>query len=360
MKTNRCNNTDTTTAPAQGTVNNLSSREIAYHALLHVFKKGGYLAQYFKKPNPLAEEIAYGTLRYHLLLEKIMKRLGVKLKVKARLLFLSALYQLEYMNAPAYAVVNETIEIAKRACPYQAALFNATLRRYEKANLPVACAYPEDFVEKMRRAYPSDFEQIFEILCTRFSPFSREIGTDIFHKGVIVENCYVQNPTPYQLMHRLSKNSPRPKKILDMCAAPGGKSLILHELYPDAELYCNEPNPKRAERLKENLERFGVRANFLNCDGCEITGEFDLVVIDAPCSGTGVMHKKPEARLRLDQTSELISLQKRLIAHAKTLSPLVWYLTCSILPEENHTGANSFTQLPTFEGLDGGYCAIIG
>ncbi len=176
----------------------------------------------------------------------------------------------------------------------------------------------------------------------------------------------VQNITQALLLQEATADL-KPKTILDLCAAPGGKLIALADRFPQAQLFAND---LRLKRLRENLETYQVKAQVCEGRGEEYPTDrlFDLVVVDASCSNSGVLGKRPEARWRLDDEhlSQLTQLQEALITHAAELvapGGTLLYMTCSILPEENHPRLDwpktyERTILPHAE-YDGGYaCAI--
>lgn len=135
----------------------------------------------------------------------------------------------------------------------------------------------------------------------------------------------------------------RPHRILDACAAPGGKATLLARRYPEARLMALEQNPKRAERMKENFERRRVKAEVQVAEAAQwLSGggrPFDLILLDAPCSGSGTLQKHPELAW-LGDGLDLRDLQRRqrLLLHAAAdrLAPggLLIYAVCSWLPGE--------------------------
>jgi 16S rRNA (cytosine967-C5)-methyltransferase len=180
-------------------------------------------------------------------------------------------------------------------------------------------------------------------------------------------DCTIQNVTQAQLMQRLAQGvQTAPKRILDLCAAPGGKTLMLRDLYPDAWILANDISAKRLERLHENQRKYGMaqQISCLAASDLQTDQLFDLVVVDAPCSNSGVLHKRPEARWRLDQPNNLQETQRELLTQARRLlapGGVIWYLTCSILSCENQqiTGQPGQLILPNSEGWDGGYAAQV-
>jgi 16S rRNA (cytosine967-C5)-methyltransferase len=131
-------------------------------------------------------------------------------------------------------------------------------------------------------------------------------------------------------------------RILDACAAPGGKTTALALRHPGAELTALEVHPRRVAKLRQTLEQRGLAAKVIQADAAEwlerAEGDFDLILLDAPCSGSGTLAKHPEwPWLVHDDLPRLTGLQRRLLkAAAERLAPggLLIYAVCSWLPEE--------------------------
>ncbi|MGH7127327.1 MAG: RsmB/NOP family class I SAM-dependent RNA methyltransferase, partial [Planctomycetaceae bacterium] len=139
---------------------------------------------------------------------------------------------------------------------------------------------------------------------------------------------------------------PRPgERVLDLCAAPGVKTTHFAERMQDrGEIVATDVSPQRLRRVRENAERLGlgsIRPLALDRDGRDVpAGPFDAVLVDVPCSNTGVLGKRPEARWRLSRNDlrELSALQRRLLTVACNRARAggrVVYSTCSIEPDEN-------------------------
>jgi 16S rRNA (cytosine967-C5)-methyltransferase len=166
-----------------------------------------------------------------------------------------------------------------------------------------------------------------------------------------------------------------PEKILDLCAAPGGKLITLADFFPKAELFANDVSEVRLRKLKENLSKYGISATISCYDAREFPeqDQFDLILVDVPCSNSGVFNKRPEARWRLNPESlkQLSALQFACLEKAsKLLKPggEIWYLTCSILHDENENMIKKACQelslapketpfkiLPNPQNLEGGF-----
>ena len=363
----------------------MNPREIAYNSLL----SERHLKETLPPDAKLAREIAYGTTRMQISLDYLAKECTsnqkLNLKRKERIIVRMAIYQLYFMdNIPPYAAIDETMKLAKKHChPRFSAFLNALLRNFEekKPTLPeknwgLRYSYPQFFIDELVQAYGSkETETILKAgnqpgkTMARIRKTFEMIPVEDVPEASKRRNLYIQNSTPAYLLKELSEHGANPKTILDLCAAPGGKTIALHDLYPYAELFANDPKEKR---LKENLEKYKIEATLTHHRGEEYPKgqKFDLIVIDAPCSNSGVLNKRAEARWRLSEENidQLNSLQKKLITHAKSLlNPRgqIWYITCSILKKENEELVRNFgkpafeeTILPSTDGEDGGYAAI--
>lgn len=138
----------------------------------------------------------------------------------------------------------------------------------------------------------------------------------------------------------------QPRRILDACAGAGGKTLALCDLAPAAELTAVEPAGARLSEARRRARRAGVetrvrwRTESLEDHARAHPGRYDVVLVDAPCSGTGTLRRHPDVALRLEaeQVSDHVASQRRLVASAaQALAPggTLVYATCSVLPEEN-------------------------
>lgn len=178
---------------------------------------------------------------------------------------------------------------------------------------------------------------------------------------------------------------PQPnERILDLCGAPGGKSMHMAQIAPEAQIVVGVLNEKGASRVKENRDRLQVQnlevEGLESADGAFPSGEFDAVLLDVPCSNSGVLNRRPFARHRLNASGqrELTELQARLLRAAlrqasEQSRPIrLVYSTCSILPEENERLISSvLSEFPHFKVVreisaiaassadDGGYAALL-
>ena len=176
------------------------------------------------------------------------------------------------------------------------------------------------------------------------------IGNHPFHHGGAL---YVQEPAAMAPVAALGNR--RFHRILDLCAAPGGKSLQAATLLAeDGVIICNEPDPKRRRILMQNLERMGlISCQVTGFDAREIpeewNGSFDLVICDAPCSGEGMVRKSPEVAEEWSEENVRTSAarQKEILTRAARLvSPhgILLYSTCAWSREENEERVAAFLK----------------
>ncbi len=171
------------------------------------------------------------------------------------------------------------------------------------------------------------------------------------------------------------------ERVFDLCAAPGGKTLMLAELAPNGLVFAFDRSPRRLALVAENLQRLKVgNVRLVVADGIApplAADSTDAILLDVPCSNTGVARRRPDALWRFSEVKlrELVELQSRLLAAATT--PLasggkLVYSTCSLEPEENELQVKrflkanpAFTLLKEMELLpspehDGAYAALLG
>lgn len=413
----------------------MNAREAAYLALLTSLRHEGFIShsleQWQSHIHPsssdfaFAQEIAFGSARLALSLDYLAAHLSTQgklsLKLKERALVRTALYQYVFMSkVPLYAIANETIEIAKKHCHYTFANYlNALLRqlpisKISAASLPQGTS-PSDL--SLRYSYPPSFisaliaqyglHETLDILQAGNTPpqtmvrlrlniDSQEIDSHLHlvqntitpmatldNRAQLAAvsaspNYYIQNITPATLIAELAVLTMSPQNILDLCASPGGKLLAAHDRFPMAQLFANDISQEKIDRLSQNISKYNIAVNLSCGAGEDFAGanHFDLIILDVPCSNSGVLNKRPEARWRLSEEAlkELEEKQMRLLTHAATLlapGGCIWYLTCSILKQENEILIENFSKkaglkslfsktiLPNSSGWDGGFACLL-
>lgn len=348
----------------------------------------------------LVGELCYGTLRWRPRLEALARHL-LHRPLKARDADVAALlhlglYQLEGTRVPAHAAVAETVAAAAAlGKPWAKGLLNASLRRFQRereallaavdATPEGAYAHPRWLLEQLRAAWPEAWEAV-AAANNAHPPLALRVNLARVDRasclarlaaaghaaaplatgpaGLVLERPCDVATLPGFAAGELSVQDGAAQlaapllapaageRVLDACAAPGGKTAHLAELAPGATLFALDRDPARLARVGENLARTGGRANLLAADAGAPEAwwdgmPFDAVLLDAPCSATGVIRRHPDIKLlrRAADLPRLAAAQARLLA---ALWPLVapggrlLYATCSVLPEENDKQISNF------------------
>jgi len=348
---------------------------------------------------PLLKMLCYGTLRHHFRLREDLRKL-LERPLKARdsvieSLLAIGLFQLIDTRIPDHAAVSMTVEAARLLRrPKYAGLINAVLRNFLRQDIGRQEAgddesrfnHPAWFIDALRADWPDDWQQILEANNDRAPMWlrvnqKRTTTTDYIDRlaqaddghGVLsgfihairlakpvpvaelpgfadgdvsVQDAAAQIAAPWLLMGGGSR-------ILDACAAPGGKTGHLLELAsPDSTLTAIELDPERLASIHENLERLRLDATVQAADASKPKewwdGQpYDRILLDAPCSASGVIRRHPDIKLlrRASDIEALAGLQTRLL---EALWPLLapsgrlLYVTCSVLAAENDAVVGDF------------------
>ncbi|MBG6242576.1 MAG: 16S rRNA (cytosine(967)-C(5))-methyltransferase RsmB [Candidatus Symbiopectobacterium sp. Dall1.0] len=382
-------------------------RAIAANVIGQVLDKGqslsSLLPQYQRdiseKDRALLQELCFGVLRVLPQLEWIIQQLMAKtLTGKQRTLhylIMVGIYQLAHTRIPAHAALSETVNGAvalKR--PQLKGLINGVLRQFQRqqaelderaANHASRFAHPEWLLALLKKAYPQQWQQIVEANNQRppmWLRVNRLHHTREHYLALLTEAGIAAQPHPEQdeaiMLNEPCAVSLLPgfaqgwvtvqdvsaqgcvrwlapqdnEHILDLCAAPGGKTTHILEAAPHAKVLAVDVDPQRFTRVKENLQRLNLHADVRQGDGREPAAwcgeqQFDRILLDAPCSATGVIRRHPDIKwLRRDSDiAELALLQQEILEaiwpRLKAGGTLV-YATCSILPEENQQQMRAF------------------
>lgn len=344
------------------------------------------------------QDVVYTTVRRLRPLRRILGELLEKWpKGEMEALLYVGAAQILYMpDVPDFAAVNETVEAAKE-CPspgvvrvVNAVLRNLVRRRaeFEAMIASAPAAERESFPGELYRRWEARWgaegaerlakwhnEPAVTYIARRDGSFvALERGERVESvKGYQEGEFIVQDPATAIAVALLD---PKPgEKILDLCAAPGGKSVQI--AWRGADLTACEVNPRRRRRLEENLLRVGVSARVVgSVEECE-RGAYAKVLVDAPCSNTGVIRRRPDARWgwSVEKMSALVRMQSEILDAASALvapGGTLVYSTCSNEPEENShqvevfvsrhpefTLAESKESVPFESGHDGAFAAAL-
>lgn len=368
------------------------ARAAAFDILLRIEKGQGHSDELLREPvvnrlfsvdRNLCTALVMGVLRWQLLLDKtiaaFLKKPNAKLDNEIRIALRLGAYQLLYMSRiPVHAAISESVELAKKAGHrFASGMVNAVLRQVSKieetqedlssANVT---SHPQWMVERWSAAYGTEaanaicaFDQEQPVLSVRllhaeaesrllaegidlsagvFLHAARRVvrgdvtATETFRRGWV----RLQDEAS-QLIAELAGQG---KTILDCCAAPGGKTAVLAELNPEAEITACDVSPRRLAQMRTALSAYPF-ASEINCremDAATLKADesFDVVLCDVPCSGTGTLARNPEIKYRLNPEDFLRqqSRQKEILKAAmQAVRPggRLVYSTCSLEPEEN-------------------------
>jgi 16S rRNA (cytosine967-C5)-methyltransferase len=371
----------------------------AARALDAVVRDGGCTAEVALQdvaPEPgdraAVRAIHTGTLRWYLRLAPALDALlqpGQRMPPLVRAVLLSALHQIEYSRAVPASVVNIAVDAVRVLGKASASGFvNAMLRRYLREREPLLAridrseparvAHPRWLIKALRAAWPLEADQILAAnnemppmtLRVNLARTTREASlaaldaagmaavagagdcsivlvdaVDVarlpgFDQGLLS----VQDAGAQQAAVLLDAQPG--ERVLDACAAPGGKTgHILERVNGQLDLVAVDTDPVRLERVRANLARLGFDAQLVAADVCAEHWwdgrPFDRILLDAPCSGTGVIRRHPDIKLlrRADDINGYTAAQMQLLERCAALlkqGGRILYATCSILPMENH------------------------
>ena len=344
--------------------------------------------------------IALGTVRWYLRLlpavHSLLDRKAGHLAPEVSALLVAAAHQIEYSRNPAQLTVNAAVNAARTLGHARAAgLVNALLRRFvrERATLlarvdvdpAAAAAHPPWLAAALRRAWPQQAAAMM-IANNAHPPMTLRVDvtrTDadayvaLLHQAGIEARACAWAPAAVQLavpvpvtalpnfaqgwvsiqdagaqLAAVLLDAKPGMRILDACAAPGGKTLHILERAANCTLVAADADATRLLRVRENLERCGRNAQLLVADMATgrapdgsvpeplAAGGFDRILLDAPCSATGVIRRHPDIRLlrRESDIATFAATQAALLEYAVTLlapGARLLYCTCSVLPAEN-------------------------
>jgi 16S rRNA (cytosine967-C5)-methyltransferase len=378
----------------------------------------------------LAIELFYGVLRRRSALDHIISLRAVKRpRAPVAQALQLGLYQLLYTDKiPVHAAVHETVEIAKQTVnPSEIRFVNALLRRVSES-----VEATRQSLETIRAGQPWTYHSHPQWLWTRWEqrlgreqtealcawnntppPMYARVNTlrpqsdplpdgldpepqpmhplcrRLTDPGALLQSpawkaggYYIQDPSTLVAVDLLD---PQPgEAILDMCAAPGGKTTyIAQKMGNEGRIIAADSSSSRLGRVAENCQRLGVSiVATIPCEGtrldrCLRGDRFDRVLVDAPCSNTGVLRRRADLRWRIEpsEIKRLAALQRKLLAAARQFvrpGGVLVYSTCSIEPEENDDAITAFQQahpdvkiettrilFPPRDNMDGAFCAKI-
>lgn len=400
-----------------------NARQLAYDVLIDIQQNGAYAnlaldkallrSKLNKSDRRLATELVYGCTKMQLHLDQIIRSYCDLKKVDKKTLQLlrMAVYQMTYLEKiPDHAIINETVELSKKVGLHSDKFINGVLRSMLREEKPIKWpdkrkqrnqyiakwySFPQWLIDGWVKEYGfADTERLCEyfnnpaqtwIRVNTLKATAEEIKSVFEHLNIE----YVQHPALPEafclkslqkikqsslfkqgkiivqdlsaMLPALVLNPSKGNQVLDMCAAPGGKTTYLSAIMNNSgSIMACDLHPHRVELIEHNVKRLGVEN--VRCyagdatalpDDCYV--RFDAVLLDAPCSGLGVLNRRADLRWRIRKSSlpEIEQLQEQLLDAAchylKPQGTLV-YSTCTLNKNENEYQIKRFLEKhPNFE-----------
>lgn len=383
----------------------MNAREIAFSMLKDICLHNTYSNLLLRKELNKAKEqdkglitqIVYGTLQNYRLCRYQWEDLVKKLPSDDICVLLDmSIYQLFYMDkVPAYAIINEAVEITKKSIhPKMAKMVNAVLHQAERRKerevkgnevkmLAIKTSHPEWVVSMWKAQYGMDVAEKICYANMETKPNAARVNTwktskekllaqdERFHEGYMSKDALlydgsIAETSSYeqglisiqdeasQLIARIVDPQPD-EEILDVCSAPGTKANHMAELMQNkGHIVCGDLHPHRVELIREGAKRLGITImEPMVMDAtelAEIKGQmFDRVLCDVPCSGYGVLARKSDIKyhMKSEDMDTLIPIQKKILSksaeHVKPNGILV-YSTCTLNKKENEKQIQAFLK----------------
>jgi 16S rRNA (cytosine967-C5)-methyltransferase len=348
-----------------------AARRAAYEVLLRVFEQDAYADRAFRtaakglddRERAFAQRLAYGAVQRVRTLDHAIETLGKrpvrKLDAPVRASLRLGAYQVGYTDTAPHAAVNESVELVRRARLERAVPFtNAVMRRLAAGMRGLLDALPDG---PLKESYPDWIAEVW----------TRDLGADAALALMRAQNEPLETvvrlvrgdppgePTDIPGAYRVDRvdeaavadgrvwpqsrgsqlaalvvGSQDGERVLDLCAAPGGKATMLH-----GDVTAVEIDPHRASELRENAARLGAtNVHVVEADGTalppKVTG-YDRALVDAPCSGLGVLNQRPDLRWRGSPLPELQLALLRSAAERVRPGGAIVYSVCTINADEN-------------------------
>ena len=333
-----------------------------------------------KVQRPFVTNIVQGVLKNYELLEYNVNLYVRKTSLTNKLILMMALYERYFLKEKEYAVNNSYVELSKTK--YDKSFINATLRNIRELkysdNEWINVSLPEWLYKLIKKQYPDDYRTVIENYHSvhktyyRLNPNKTDfdyikdkydieimennvfiskqnlINTDDFNNGFF----YIQDINAAKLTSVLKLKEDY--TLLDVCSAPGSKLFNTLELLKDSNTFSNDLNSTRLELIKKKALILGYKnINFLNCDGrylnSKLNMKFDVIMMDVPCSGLGVIGRKPDIKFHIkpENLDELQNIGYEILNNCSKLlkeDGQILYSTCTINRKENEKQIEKFIK----------------
>ena len=333
-----------------------------------------------KVQRPFVTNIVQGVLKNYELLEYNVNLDVRKTSLTNKRILMMALYERYFLKEKEYAVNNSYVELSKTK--YDKSFINATLRNIRELkysdNEWINVSLPEWLYKLIKKQYPDDYRTVIENYHSvhktyyRLNPNKTDfdylkdkydieimennvfiskqnlINTDDFNNGFF----YIQDINAAKLTSVLKLKEDY--TLIDVCSAPGSKLFNTLELLKDSNTFSNDLNSTRLELIKKKALILGYKnINFLNCDGrylnSKLNMKFDVIMMDVPCSGLGVIGRKPDIKFHIkpENLDELQNIGYEILNNCSKLlkeDGQILYSTCTINRKENEKQIEKFIK----------------
>ena len=390
-------------------MSSINARSLAYEVLFTIIQEDGYsnitLNKYFnqykveEQDKRFISEVVYGTIKNKLYLEHILKSYSKgRVKPKVKIILLMSIYQLLYMDkTPNFAIIDEAVKLSKKIAGNITGKFvNGILRNIERNAKNLELKYkneteqfcvenscPKELFDILNKQYGKDKAQSIVVsfnqksknsirynpLKTTKSDLIDKMGSAVSESEIcedslilnklnidnsLFANGYyiIQDEASALVASSIGLPVDKEYKILDTCAAPGGKSLHIASKYFNSSLVSCDKYIHKLKLIEDNTAKLGIsnieiKEQDATINNSSFNDKFDIVICDVPCSGIGVIKNKPEIKYKITNSyvEEISKLQYQILDNSKKYvknNRILMYSTCTIDKRENIENINKF------------------
>ena len=390
-------------------MSSINARSLAYEVLFTIIQEDGYsnitLNKYFnqykveEQDKRFISEVVYGTIKNKLYLEHILKSYSKgRVKPKIKIILLMSIYQLLYMDkTPNFAIIDEAVKLSKKIAGNITGKFvNGILRNIERNAKNLELKYkneteqfcvenscPKELFDSLDKQYGKEKAQSIVVsfnqksknsirynpLKTTKSDLVEKLGSAVSESEIcedslilnklnidnsLFSNGYyiIQDEASALVASSIGLPVDKEYKILDTCAAPGGKSLHIASKYFNSSLVSCDKYIHKLKLIEDNTAKLGIsnieiKEQDATINNSSFNDKFDIVICDVPCSGIGVIKNKPEIKYKITNSyvEEISKLQYQILDNSKKYvknNGILMYSTCTIDKRENIENINKF------------------
>ena len=390
-------------------MSSINARSLAYEVLFTIIQEDGYsnitLNKYFnqykveEQDKRFISEVVYGTIKNKLYLEHILKSYSKgRVKPKVKIILLMSIYQLLYMDkTPNFAIIDEAVKLSKKIAGNITGKFvNGILRNIERNAKNLELKYknktekfcvenscPKELFDILNKQYGKEKAQSIVVsfnqksknsirynpLKTTKSDLIEKLGSAVSESEIcedslilnklnidnsLFTNGYyiIQDEASALVASSIGLPVDKEYKILDTCAAPGGKSLHIASKYFNSSLVSCDKYIHKLKLIEDNTAKLGIsnieiKEQDATINNSSFNDKFDIVICDVPCSGIGVIKNKPEIKYKITNSyvEDISKLQYQILDNSKKYvknNGILMYSTCTIDKRENIENINKF------------------